>query len=257
MAEASVKVQGLRPLAYYQAATRAVLDFFYPPTCVACPAFTQDHHLLCAACWQYMPFITRPVCDRLGLPLPVDYGEALISLRAMADPPVFARARSVAVYSGVARDLVHDLKYGNRLELVAPMAAWMAQIGASLLQEHAVLVPVPMHLWRFLWRRFNQAALLAAEIGRLKGIEVVYDVLRRVRATRPQPGLSKAERARNLQGAFRVRDEKALVLQDRHVVLIDDVLTSGATASACARAVLKAGARSVDLLCFACVANTP
>ena len=233
----------------------AALDFFYPPTCIACPAFIQAHDLFCAQCWQSMPFITRPFCDRLGVPLPVDYGGPLVSMRAMADPPVFERARSVALYDGVARDLVHHLKYNNRLELVGPMARLMVRAGESLLRDQPVLVPVPMHLWRFLWRRFNQAALLAAEIGRISTRDVLFHALRRVRRTRPQPGLTKAERASNLQGAFRVEGPEALFVQGRHVVLIDDVLTSGATANACARALLKAGAKSVDLLCFACVAR--
>ena len=233
----------------------AALDFFYPPTCIACPAFIQAHDLFCAQCWQTMPFITRPFCERLGVPLPVDYGGPLLSMRAMADPPVFGRARSVALYDGVARELVHHLKYGDRLELVAPMARLMVRAGEPLLQGQPVLVPVPMHLWRFLWRRFNQSALLAAEIGRVTTHEVLFHALRRVRRTRPQPGLTKTERASNLQGAFKVDGPEALFVRGRSVVLVDDVLTSGATANACARALLKAGAKSVDLLCFACVAR--
>ena len=233
----------------------AALDFFYPPTCVACPAFIQAPDLLCAQCWQHMPFISSPVCERLGLPLPVDYGGPLVSLRAMNDPPVFGRARSVALYDGVARELVHQLKYADRLDLVAPMARLMTRSGRPLLADNPVLVPVPMHLWRFLWRRFNQSALLAAEIGRLSDTQVLFRALRRVRRTRPQPGLSRSERATNLQGAFKVDGPEGLFVEGRAVVLVDDVLTSGATANACARALLKAGAKSVDLLCFACVAT--
>ena len=246
-------LQGLKT--WGRTLSAASLDFFYPPTCIACPAFTQAHDLLCAQCWQSMPFIARPFCERLGVPLPVDYGGPLLSMRAMADPPVFGHARSVALYDGVARELVHHLKYGDRLELVAPMARLMGQAGEHLLRDKPVLVPVPMHLWRFLWRRFNQSALVAAEIGRLSGCEVFFQALRRVRRTRPQPGLTKAERAQNLQGAFKVDGPEALFIRGRSVVLVDDVLTSGATANACARALLKAGAKSVDLLCFACVAR--
>jgi ComF family protein len=232
----------------------AVLDFLYPPTCLACPAFIQAPDLFCAHCWQRMPFITQPVCERLGVPLPVDYGGPLVSVRAMADPPVFGRARSVALYDGAARDLVHQLKYADRLDLVPPMARLMARSGRPLFADNPVLVPVPMHRWRFLWRHFNQSALLAAEIGRISETEVLFHALRRVRRTRPQPGLTRSERASNLQGAFKVDGPEALFVQGRAVVLVDDVLTSGATANACARALLKAGAKSVDLLCFACVA---
>lgn len=260
--ESDDKMNSLSWRARLQAAARlprfvanAAFDFLYPPTCLACPAFIQTQDLLCARCWQRMGFISQPVCDRLGVPLPVDYGGPLLSLRAMNDPPVFGRARSVALYEGVARTLVHQLKYADRLDLVAPLARLMSRSGSALLAEAPVLVPVPMHLWRFLWRRFNQSALLAAEIGRLNDVQILFHALRRVRRTRPQPGLSKAERAANLQGAFKVDGPEALFVEGRRVVLIDDVLTSGATANACARALLKAGAKSVDLLCFACVAT--
>jgi ComF family protein len=231
------------------------LDFFYPPTCLACPASVQKHDLLCAQCWWQMPFITRPFCDRLGIPLPVDYGGPLRSMRAMVDPPVFNQARSAALYDGIARDLVHRLKYSDKVELVEPMAQWMARAGEDFFHDRPLMVPVPMHWWRFLWRRFNQAALLAAKIGQLKDVEVLFHALRRVRRTRPQPGLTKAERADNLKDAFRVDGPEAVHIRGRHIVLVDDVLTSGATANACARVLLKAGAKSVDLLCFACVAR--
>lgn len=233
-----------------------MLGLVYPPTCPGCAAATEDAHALCPACWSGMRLIERPYCPRLGTPFAVDLGVGpLLSLRAIADPPVFARARAVALYDGVARDLVHRLKYGDRLDLAAAMARMMASAGSELLAEADCLVPVPLH-WSRLWRRrFNQAALLAGRVGRIAGIPCETGLLARVKATRPQVGLSRPARAQNLQGAFRVPAAARARLQGRRVLLVDDVMTTGATANAAARVLLRAGAGSVDVLAFALVAT--
>jgi ComF family protein len=150
---------------------------------------------------------------------------------------------------------VHALKYGDRLDLAPTMGRWMARAGRGLLAEADALVPVPLH-WRRLWtRRFNQSALLAKAIAEDSGIAIANAALKRVKATAQQVGLSQSERAQNVQGAFRVPSEGKAEVADRRLVLIDDVLTSGATSDACARALLRAGARSVDLLVFARVVD--
>ena len=196
-----------------------------------------------------MRFIERPFCDRLGTPFENDLGDGLISTQAASDPPVFRRARAVAVFEdGPARRLVHRLKYSDRLELATPMAAWMARAGAELIAEADVLAPAPLHFSRLWSRKFNQAAALAKEIARLTGKPADLNLLRRVKATRSQVGLSRAQRAANLQGAFEAARGAA---KGRRVLLIDDVLTSGATANAAARALLRAGAAEVDVLVFA------
>lgn len=232
---------------------RAAIDLLYPPACLACAASTSDPHALCAACWRAMPFIARPYCERLGTPFAVDTGNGAISPAAMADPPVFSRARAVARYDGPARDLVHRLKYGDRLDLAPAMGAWMAAAGHELLDADAVLVPVPLHRWRLWRRRHNQAAVLAASVARAAGRPVSHDLLLRVRATRPQVGLSRNERANNLSGAFRASPVAPGLIGGRRVVLVDDVMTTGATAAAAARVLLRAGAAQVDVLTFAVV----
>ena len=233
-----------------------MLGLVYPPTCPGCAAATAEPHALCPACWSGMRFIERPFCGRLGTPFAIDLGVGpLLSPRAIADPPVFGRARAVALYDGVARDLVHRLKYGDRLDLAAGMARMMASAGSELIAEADCLVPVPLH-WSRLWRRrFNQAALLARGIGRIGGLPCETSGLARVKATRPQVGLSRPARAENLQGAFRVPAAARPRLQGRRVLLVDDVMTTGATANAAARVLLRAGARSVDVLAFALVAT--
>lgn len=230
------------------------LGVLYPPTCVGCGAATAEPHALCAACWAGMRLIERPYCERLGTPFALDLGAGpLLSPRAIAEPPAFFRARAVAVYEGTARELVHRLKYRDRLDLARAMARMMASSGGELIGGADRLVPVPLHPFRLWRRRFNQSALLAQHVARLGGRPADMRALVRVKATRPQVGLTRAQRAENLRGAFRVPDAARPRLQGRTILLIDDVSTSGATGNACARALLRAGAARVDLLTFATV----
>ena len=228
----------------------ATLDTLYPPTCLACRAATGAHGALCPRCWSAMRFIERPFCERLGTPFEQDLGEGLLSPQAMADPPVFARARAVARFEdGPARALVHRLKYSDRVELARPMARWMARAGADILAEADLVAPVPLHPLRLWRRRFNQAAMLTREVSRVTGRPCHLEALVRVKATPSQVGLSRAQRAENVQGAFRAAARAQV--RGRNVVLIDDVLTSGATVNAAARVLLRAGAARVDVLVFA------
>ena len=229
---------------------RATLDTLYPPTCLSCRAATGEADALCPACWRAMRFIERPFCERLGTPFEQDLGAGLLSPQAIADPPVFRRARAVARFEdGPARRLVHRLKYSDRGELAAPLRAWMARAGADVLADADAVVPVPLHALRLWTRRYNQAAALARAIALRAGKPFEPQWLQRVKATRSQVGLSRRQRAENVQGAFRAWP--GAPIKERRIVLVDDVLTSGATANAAARALLRAGAGEVDLLVFA------
>ncbi|ACL56698.1 ComF family protein [Methylobacterium nodulans] len=237
-------------------ALEALVGLIYPPSCIACGAATGTPHALCPACWRGMRFIEPPYCERLGTPFAVDLGvPGLLSPAAMADPPVFARARAAVRYDDAARRLVHRLKYEDRLDLAAALGGMMARAGSGLLKEADVVVPVPLWRWRLWWRRFNQAALLARHAARESGVPVEPGLLARVKRTRPQVGLTRAGRAENLQGAFRVPPAAKPRLQGRRVLLVDDVMTTGATANAAARALLRGGAAAVDVLTFACVVH--
>jgi ComF family protein len=199
------------------------LGIVYPPTCIACGAATGEPHTLCADCWSEVRFIEHPLCDRLGTPFAVDLGVPLLSPAAIADPPVFARARAAARYDDVARALVHRLKYGDRPELAQALGLMMARAGRELLADSDVIVPVPLHRWRLWWRRFNQAMLLAAAVvSRVSGVPCDPFLLARVKR------LTKNQRGENLQGAFRVPADAKPRLQDKHVLLVDDVVTTGA-----------------------------
>jgi ComF family protein len=194
-------------------------------------------------------------CARLGVPFALDLGAALLCPEAIANPPVFGRARAVALFEGPARTLVHRLKYGDRLELARTLAAWMTRAGEELLVDADLLVPVPLHRLRLAARRFNQSALLAREVSARCGVPADVESLRRIKATPPQVGLSRSQRALNMQGAFKVAEERKVEIAGRAIVLVDDVATSGATANAASRALLRAGASRVDLLTFARVAT--
>lgn len=232
----------------------AAIGLVYPPTCVACGGATGQPHALCAACWRGLRLIERPYCERLGTPFALDLGiGSLLSPGAIAEPPVFGRARAVAVYDGTARDLVHRLKYGDRLDLARTMGRMMASAGREVLDEAELILPVPLHGLRLWRRRFNQSALLARAIGGIAGKPCELHALVRVKATRPQVGLTRAQRAANLQGAFRVADRARSRIAGRRLLLVDDVSTTGATGNAAARVLLRAGAAGVDLLTFATV----
>ncbi len=230
---------------------RHALDMALPPLCPSCREPLGDGVGLCAACWSKLSFIEPPYCARLGIPFTYDPGPGLLSMEAIANPPAYDRARAAVRYDDIARALVLGFKYGDRLDLAGMMGRWMARAGHELTRDADALLPVPLH-WRRLWaRRFNQSAALSAAISGICGVPVLHDALKRVRATPQQVGLSKPERAENVQGAFRVPADRKISVAGRRLVLVDDVLTSGATVDTCARALLRAGAAHVDVLVFA------
>jgi ComF family protein len=238
-----------------RAVLSSTLNVALPPLCASCRELVADTGI-CPECWGKLHFIAPPYCERLGIPFAYDPGPGILSMQAISDPPAYERARAAVRYDDVARTLVHALKYGDRLDLAPTMGRWMARAGRELFADADALVPVPLH-WRRLWaRRCNQSALLAKTVSAETGIPISDTALRRVKATAQQVGLSKTARAENVQGAFRVANEHRAEVVGKRLVLIDDVLTSGATADACARALLRAGASAVDALVFARVVET-
>jgi len=235
-------------------AAKLALDIALPTLCVSC-CDPVDGEGVCANCWAKLSFIAPPFCPRLGIPFVYDPGPDMLSMEAIANPPAYTRARAAVRYDDVARTLVHALKYQDRTDLAPAMGRWMARAGQELLDDADVLVPVPLH-WRRGWsRRYNQSGALARIIERESGVKVAAEALRRIRPTEQQIGLSRPQRASNVQGAFKVAPDRQHLISDRRVVLIDDVLTSGATVDACARALLRAKAAAVDVLVFARVVD--
>lgn len=245
-----------RLLAGARTMLRAALDLALPRLCAACRE-PVDGQGLCPHCWSKLSFISRPYCERLGVPFVYDPGPGILSMEAIADPPAYARARAAVRYDEVARTLVHALKYQDRTDLAPIMGRWMARAGGELLKDADMLIPVPLH-WRRGWsRRYNQSGALGRVIERQTGVKLRGELLLRVRATEQQVGLSRPQRASNVQGAFEVSPDRRSQIPGRRVVLIDDVLTTGATVDACARALLRAKAAQVDVLVFARVVDAP
>jgi ComF family protein len=244
-----------RPALYHAPAWRsaldAVADLFLPPVCIACRARISTHGLVCGDCFAKIDFIAPPLCARLGVPLPYDAGEPCLSAAAIASPPVYDRARAVARYSETMRDLIQSLKYRDRQEGLALFGRWLARAGAELLSDADLIVPVPLYRSRLWSRRFNQSAMLAQRLGRLSGVPADSFLLRRVRRTASQVGLTADQRVRNVAGAFRVEPARAAQVKGKRILVVDDVITTGATAEACARVLKRAKAARVDVLVLA------
>ena len=228
-----------------------MLDLLFPPQCLSCDAIVDRPGTLCATCWGGIAFIGSPRCAVCGLPFDFDQGEDAQCGVCLRDPPPYGRARAVLRYDAASRDLVLGFKYRDRTYAASAYAGWMARAGAELAGAADLVLPVPLHRLRLFRRRYNQAALLALALGRANEIPVATDLLVRRRNTRPMGGLSPAQRARNLRGAFAVRPNRGARLRGKRVLLIDDVMTTGATVGACARTLIGAGAGAVDVLTLA------
>jgi ComF family protein len=232
-------------------ALAGALALVLPPRCLACGEAVESVGTLCAACWSRLRFLAPPHCAACGYPFEFDPGPGALCGACLREPPAFERARAVVVYDEASRPLVVAFKHGDRTDAAGAYGAWMARAGAELLADADLIAPVPLHRLRLLYRRYNQSALLAHAIGAASGVPVAPDLLVRRRHTPSQGRLSVAERQRNVRGAIAVRRRLADGLRDKRVLLVDDVLTSGATAETCARALLRAGARAVDVLTLA------
>ncbi len=240
------------------------LDLILPPRCHGCGALVDDQAALCPACWSAITFVSEPLCRCCGLPFAFDpaaglcdglangpAAPALLCGACLAAAPAFARARAVMRYDAASRPLLLGFKHGDRTEAAASFAGWMARAGRDLLAEAELVAPVPLHWRRLFARRYNQAALLTRALARQAGLREVPDLLLRRRATPSQGRLSRSERQRNVAGAFAVNPRRAAALRGRRLLLVDDVMTTGATVGACARVALKAGAAAVDVLVLA------
>ncbi len=207
----------------------------------------------CGDCFRQLTQVTAPFCTSCGVPF-IHAGQAGpggVCPACLARPPAFAAARAALRYDEGAQRLLLPFKHADRPELALPLAAMMARAGAELLGRAELLVPVPLHWRRLVARRYNQAALLARRLASLSGVPCIPDLLRRPRATPPLGDRGAAERAALLEGAFRLTPAGARRVAGLRVLLVDDVMTSGATADACARALLAAGAGAVDVLAAA------
>ena len=225
---------------------RSVLDFTLPPRCGGCGTIVDDVDSFCADCWKQLEFLGAGGCSRCGLPLKATDIETCAV--CLAKPPRLDRIRAAVAYGDISRSITIRLKYGRKVALARTMSRYMQPLLGDLPGD-TVFVPVPLHRSR-LWRRgFNQSAIVARELSRRTGYGVEIDALKRVRATPPLKGLNMLQRRRTVAGAFRTNRQAEL--RGRNIVLVDDVLTTGSTANACARVLKRAGAARVDLVSWA------
>lgn len=230
---------------------RQLVDAVLPPRCLKCGDLIGAPESLCPACWAGLRFLAAPCCACCGYPFEVAAAEGALCASCTAAHPPYRRARAAWAYDDGCRDLILAFKHADRLDLAKPFARWMAQAGPDLLAEADIITPVPLHWRRLLFRRYNQAALLAQVLARLGGKPLVPDLLRRRKATQKQGHLSRLGRRRNVQGAFEFGHRARQLVAGKRVLLVDDVVTTGATVEGCCRALLSAGAVSVDVLALA------
>lgn len=246
-------------LGVLRATGKRALAHVLPPRCLGCGGIVVDDAALCASCWGAIRFLGPPCCDACGRPFDYAVDAETLCAACLDRRPVYARARAAFVYDDASRDLVLALKHGDRCEGVGAFARWMVRAGRDILCDADVIVPVPLHWTRVLRRRYNQSALLArAVLGQWHGahpqdpaLRYLPEALSRTRRTPPQGGLDRSGRAHNVRGAFAVAPPLRRHIAAKRVVLIDDVMTTGATLNACARALLAAGAARVDALTLA------
>jgi ComF family protein len=237
-------------VALARSALRRTLDFALPPRCPGCGAITADPHRFCLACWRSLNFLGEPCCARCGLPFAFAGADGSLCGRCLAEPPPFDRLRAAVAYGDVSRQVALKLKYSGRPGLAETLGHFMVRhLGGG--EGDALLVPVPLHRWRIWKRGYNQSALIVSSLSRRTGLPAELDLVRRTRATPPLRGLGRRERGLAVRGAFAVPAQARPRLAGRRIILVDDVYTSGATASACARVLKRAGAASVEILCWA------
>jgi ComF family protein len=231
----------------------AGLNAVLPPLCLSCGGQNSTAHAFCPDCWKTLHFIAPPLCACCGIPF--EFAAALpdqnLCGECLREIPSFTAARAALSYTPESRMLILPFKHRDRTDYAPAFARLMAQAGSGLLEKSDVIVPVPLHPFRLFTRRYNQAALLALGLGKLSGKPVRLQALIKKKSTPSQGRLHRSERQRNVAGAFAIRAKDAAAIANQSILLVDDVLTTGATSNACARTLLKAGAKEVRVLALA------
>ncbi len=238
-----------------QKGASAALDLMLPPTCLGCGTAMGESHGLCVACWSTIVFLGPPACARCGLPFAYDAGDGALCAVCIGSDSAIDRLRAVFAYDDKSRGLILSFKHGDRLQGARAFGRWLARAGRPLIEPETIVVPVPLHWTRLFSRRYNQSALLSQALVRefrmVHGlaIEIAPELLDRRRRTRPQGRLGRMSRQENIRGAFKVADPAKV--RGKRILLVDDVLTTGATVEECARVLKRAGAAHVDVLTLA------
>ncbi|MEA1073268.1 ComF family protein [Sphingomonas sp. LY160] len=233
------------PMNVLTGAARTIVDFALPPRCAGCSEVIEDVHAFCGPCWSKVEWLGQSGCEQCGLPL--EGTQATTCARCLAEPPTIERMRAATAYGDLTRSVALRLKYGRKVALARTMARYMAPLREPN-DASPLVVPVPLHRWRLWGRGFNQAGLVAAELGRRWDLPVEQAMLKRVKRTAPLKGMSLAQRRQTVGTAFAVAP--GTDLRGRSIILVDDVMTTGSTAEGCAKALRKAGAGRIELICW-------
>lgn len=234
---------------------QAALRWIYPPQCLICDAAVASDFGLCAQCWRDTPFVGGLVCDTCGTPLHGEAGDIAHCDDCLTLGRPWDQGRSALMYRDNGRKLVLALKHGDRMDLARPAAEWLHRAVADILRPDMIVAPVPLHWWRLFRRRYNQSALLSGHLARLAGLAHCPDLLQRPRFTGTQDGRGREGRFENMAGAIRPHPKRIHLMAGRDVLLVDDVMTSGATLAAATEACLAAGAVRVSICALARVAK--
>lgn len=235
---------------------REALDLVLPPQCFCCGARVADPARLCQNCFTGISFIADPCCHTCGLPFEFEVEQGGLCALCIARAPDYDHARAAGHYAEPLRSALLAFKHGDRMDMAPGLARLLVRAGRDLLPTAEIIAPVPLHPRRLWYRRYNQASTLADQVAEQTGVPAVPDLLIRKRRTRSQGGLSATARRRNVRGAFKLADRHRETVAGRHILLIDDVYTTGATAEACARLLKRAGAASVSVLTVARVVRS-
>ncbi len=231
-----------------------IINFIFPPRCIVTGEFVDQQGMVSPQAWGDLHFITDPQCHKCGFPFSFDtgnIGEGNICGACLKNPPIFDKARSALAYDDTSRNIILAFKHADQTQSVLSFLPWLKRAGEGVLKDADYLVPVPLHRWRILRRRFNQSALMAQYLSSETKIPSLLDCLLRVRATKTQGYLQADQRKKNVRNAFEMNPKRAQDIANKHIVLIDDVYTTGATVSECTKVLLKNGAASVSVLTLA------
>ena len=229
----------------------SALNILLPPRCIATGEVVDAPGMISPAFWSALTFIEEPLCDCCGIPFSFPAAPGSICANCMEIEPIFTKARAAVIYDDTSRKVILEYKYGDRLQAVHTFTPWMMRAGKGMIEQSDYILPVPLHMKRLWQRRFNQSALLARELAKRSATPCLPDGLHRARYTVPQKGLSRKERSANVQNAFTIPQKYQDYFKGKNILLVDDVLTSGATLNECARTLKKAGAHHIFVLTIA------